>query len=145
MTFRVLIERLLVVVLASLVGRAACAQDVTLPSTKPGQLVGALLKMCEVPRLDELTKWVTDNSPADFVARGLPGLIANDLLHTCATNGGFHAQKLGESDASAIALVVTGRKTNIWYTLGLRTNGDGKIAGWVFNRPSRHRTPCRRI
>jgi len=105
---------------------AAHAPDVTLPSTKPGELVGDLLKLCEIPQLDQIAQWFTLNSPEEAAARGVPVSIAHDLVDKCGFNGGLRAQKVMNSDASAISVVVSGPKTNIWYSLGVRTNA-GKI------------------
>jgi CubicO group peptidase (beta-lactamase class C family) len=111
-------------------------QDVTLPSTKPGELLGELLKLCEVPQLDQITQWLTVNSPEEVVARGVLGFVAHDLVEKCGFNGGLGAQKIMNSSASAISVVGTGRKTNIWYNLVLETTSDGKIAG-MWSQPGK--------
>ncbi len=110
-------------------------EAVPLSGTKPGELAGQLLKLCEAPQLDEVTKWLTGNSPPDVVARGVVGFVAHNLVDRCGFNGGVRAQKVMNSTASDLSVVVIGRKTDIWYSLSLRTNSDGKIV-WVGFQPA---------
>jgi CubicO group peptidase (beta-lactamase class C family) len=119
----------LLIALAGWLAPFAFAQEVTLPSPRPAQLVGELLEMCEEPQIAEVTEWLTANSPKEVVARGIPGFVAHDLVEQCGINGGLRKYRLNNSGAGAISILVVGKKTNIWYDLLLRTSSDGKIVG----------------
>lgn len=102
-------------------------QSVTLPSTKPGELVGQLLKLCAIPQLGAITEWLTVNSPHEVVARGEMGFVARGIFNECTFAGGLRPETTTESDPSAIAILLRGAKTNIRYRLTLKASAAGKI------------------
>ena len=119
----------------ALPGGPAQPQNITLPTTKPGQLIGELLELCETPQLDAMTHWFTTNFPDDAVSRGAPGGIAHDFVGRCSTDGVLLTEKVNKSEPSYVSLTVLGEKSNIWYTLALVTNSDGKIT-WTGIEPA---------
>ena len=119
--------------LASPVGRSQ--PGAPLPSTKPGELAGQFLKLCDAPQLGAITHWLTVNSAPELAASGRIGPIAYNTYHECTFAGGLRLKTTVESDPSSITVVLIGKKTNIWYRLTLNTNTEGKVAG-VGYRPT---------
>jgi CubicO group peptidase (beta-lactamase class C family) len=106
---------------------ARSQQGLPLPGTKPGELVGELLKLCDTPRVDEITTWLMANEARSIVAGGAVGFVAHSIADGCMFDGGLRPQRVIGSDPNAITVLVSGKKTNVWYRLTLATSTDGKI------------------
>ena len=103
-------------------------ESVTLPGTRPGELIGRMLKLCAAPQLDAITRWLTVNSSPSMGHERI-GLIADGIFGECAPDGGLRARGIVASSPDAITVLLSGRKIDLWSHLVLSVNAAGKIAG----------------
>lgn len=130
-TIEFLLRRLSVLVFAAvataMLPNSASAQTAVLPNTKPGQLVGQWLKLCEAPNLEQLVSWLSSNLSEAALKRVPVEDRAHDDFEDCTNNGGLRLMAVSKSDPSAISVLVMGSKSELWFTRLLEVNDAGHI------------------
>jgi CubicO group peptidase (beta-lactamase class C family) len=114
-------------VAAAMLLNSASAQTAVLPETKPGQLVGQWLNLCDAPNLEQLVSWLSSNLSEAALKRVPVEDRAHDDFEDCTNNGGLRLMAVSKSDPSAISLLVMGSKSELWFTRLLDVNDAGQI------------------
>jgi len=105
------------------------AQTTNLPSTKPGQLVGEWLKLCQAPDLDAMTKWHAANLSDEAAKRFPASARAQEDGEICGSNGGFRMASVTKSDPNMITIVMVGMKSDAWFEMIFEADASGKLNG----------------
>ena len=118
---------LAIAVLVSGLPQTVRAQHPILPSTRAGQLVGEWMKLCRAASLDQITQWLTANLSDAGAKRISVKHRARDDFELCASNGGFRAMKVNNTEPNTISLVLVGLKSDIWLEKRLEVNDAGQL------------------
>jgi CubicO group peptidase (beta-lactamase class C family) len=123
-----------VLFLCGIAAQSASAQNIELPSTKPGRLVGQWLKLCDMPNPKHIAAWFTENISAEAAKSQSAQALAQDNFDLCACNGGFRVVEVKSSDdPNVLSLLVTGTKSDLWFTFTLAANVSGKVDQFSVN------------
>lgn len=112
---------------APLPSSKAGSPAVTLPDTRPGQLLGAWLRLCQTPSLAALTNW-NQESMAEHILKEQPAeALARDDLRQCVGSGGVRLLAVHESTPTAIKVLGSASKTGVHFDITMRVDPQGKL------------------
>jgi len=104
-------------------------QTISLPDTKPGQLLSQFSKLCDSPDQAQFRAWAESNLSPEGLQRIGADNFAKDSVSECSSTGGYKLLTVVNSTPEEIAVLALARKPNVYFNFRMAVGPDGKVRG----------------